>query len=111
MKPARLACLFLFLVAPIFAQSNPAHEINRRPAVRHATASPASPQASGLNFQPAVAYDSGGTYGYSLAVADVNGDGHFDLVVSNDTSATVGVLLGNVDGTFQSAVTYSSGGT
>ena len=35
-----------------------------------------------------------------MAVADVNGDGKPDLVVANDGSNTVSVLLGNGDGTF-----------
>ncbi len=61
-------------------------------------------------FQPAVIYDSGGTEAYSVAVADLNGDGKADLVVANSGSGTVGVLLGNGDGTFQSATTYGSGG-
>jgi hypothetical protein len=74
-------------------------------------------------FQAAVAYGSGGyTAGGSghgsVAVADVNGDGKPDLVVANECGnnrdcpayGTVGVLLGNGDGTFQSAVAYGSGG-
>ena len=69
-----------------------------------------SSQASGLNFANAVTFGSGGSEAYSIAVADVNGDGKPDLVVANANSATVGVLLGNGDGTFQTAVTYGSGG-
>jgi hypothetical protein len=67
-------------------------------------------------FQTAAAYGSGGYYANSVVVADVNGDGKPDLVVanlcadSNCTSATIGVLLGNGDGTFQAAVIYGSGG-
>jgi hypothetical protein len=70
-------------------------------------------------FKTAVTYGSGG-YGYginSVAVADVNGDGKPDVIVANYcsestdcTAGSVGVLLGNGDGTFQSAVTYSTGG-
>jgi hypothetical protein len=67
-------------------------------------------------FQPAVAYSSGGTAASSIAVADVNGDGHPDLIVANQcisatdcSNGTVGVLLGNGDGTFRAPVTYVAG--
>jgi hypothetical protein len=66
-------------------------------------------------FQPAVTYGSGGMFPVSVAVADVNGDGKPDLFVANECAdsncnSSVGVLLGNGDGTFRAAVTYSSGG-
>jgi hypothetical protein len=68
-------------------------------------------------FLPAVAYDSGGSDSdyreeqvAAVAVADVNGDGKPDIAVTNWSSNTVGVLLGNGDGTFQPVVTYNSGG-
>ncbi len=61
-------------------------------------------------FQPAVTYGSGGGAPFSVAVADVSGDGHPDLVVANSGADNVAVLLGNGDGTFQTAVSYSSGG-
>ena len=69
-------------------------------------------------FQAAVSYGSGGYEPSSIAVADVNGDGKPDLLVANRCGSSgsciigfVGVLLGNGDGTFQPAVTYSSGGS
>ncbi len=67
-------------------------------------------------FQPAVVYSSGGMYPRSVAVADVNGDGKPDLLVANECNdpncdGTVGVLLGNGNGTFQAVVTYNSGGS
>ena len=44
-----------------------------------------------------------------VAVADVNGDGKLDVVTSNRGTGTVGVLLGNGDGTFKPATTYPIG--
>ncbi len=77
----------------------------------------ASPGSSGLNFAAAVSYGSGGNGGNSIAVADLNGDQVPDLVVaswcatgSGCANGSVGVMLGNGDGTFQTAVPYASGG-
>jgi len=61
-------------------------------------------------FVPAVIYGSGGGGAQSLAVADVNGDGVPDLAIANYSAETIGILLGNSDGTFQAAVTYGPGG-
>lgn len=68
-------------------------------------------------FQAPVSYDTGARFADSIAVADVNWDGKPDLVVANRCSGadclsngSVGVLLGNGDGTFQPVVIYSSGG-
>jgi uncharacterized protein (DUF2141 family) len=70
-------------------------------------------------FQPAVLYSSGGAAATGIFVADVNGDGKLDLLVANYCGSgtiyscglgNVGVLLGNGDGTFQPAASYSSGG-
>ena len=67
-------------------------------------------------FRPPVAYNSGGSLAVSLAVADVNGDGKPDVVVANCTNCgslpgngSVGVLLGNGDGTFQAAQVFTTG--
>jgi hypothetical protein len=69
------------------------------------------------SFAPAVSYSSGGESAFSLAISDVNGDGHPDLVVANFCQSgncngvgQVGVLLGIGDGTFQAPVSYASGG-
>lgn len=64
-------------------------------------------------FQHATEYDSGGTEANWLAVADVNGDGKLDVVTANQFAwspnygpASIGVLLGNGDGSFQSVTKY-----
>jgi hypothetical protein len=44
-----------------------------------------------------------------LAVGDFNGDGKLDLVVSDYGYPQANVLLGNGDGTFQTATTYPTG--
>jgi hypothetical protein len=69
-------------------------------------------------FQPVVTYDAGGSFGSSVVVADVNGDGKADLIVASECPigscglpypGTIGVLLGNGDGTFQGPVIYAAG--
>jgi len=70
------------------------------------------------SLQAPITYDSGGFGATSIAIADVNGDGHPDLVVANYTVSNwqgnapglVSVLPGNGDGTFRVAVNYPSGG-
>src|SRR5262249_38154553 len=66
------------------------------------------------SFQPVQTYDSGADGAVYVAVADVNGDGKPDVLVSNLCYAcgngVVGVLLGNGDGSLQTAQTYSAGG-
>jgi len=70
------------------------------------------------SFQSAVTYQSGdGGWGTSAEAADVNGDGHPDLIVTDQCASAdcnnlglVGVLQGNGDGTFQTAITYNAGG-
>jgi large repetitive protein len=60
------------------------------------------------SFQPGVAFPVGtGMNAGALAVADFNGDGYADLVVSLVPSG-VSVLLGNGNGTFQSPILSSS---
>jgi hypothetical protein len=98
-------------------ESNNAGRSAATPSKRNRGADAGGPGAP--FFLPPVMYDPGGTGFsagfFSVAVADVNGDGKPDLLVSNYygcagcANGSVGVLLGNGDGTFQSAVTYDSG--
>ena len=60
-------------------------------------------------FYSAVNYDAD-DHPFSVAIGDLNGDGHPDLVVANEWSGNVSVLLGNGGGSFQSAVNYGAGG-
>ena len=59
---------------------------------------------SGMSFQAGP--ESGAPY---IAVGDFNGDGKADLAALNYNSNTVSVLLGNGDGTFQTAMTFGVG--
>jgi len=60
-------------------------------------------------FNPPINYDSGGYGPIAVALGDLNGDGKLDVVVANINSGTIGVLLGNGDGTFQPAKTFPAG--
>ncbi len=69
-------------------------------------------------FGPAITYPTLASTSTALAVADVNGDGKSDLLVTNACVAgdclglgSVSVLLGNGDGTFQAASLFETGGT
>src|SRR5947209_741440 len=61
-----------------------------------------------LNFGSPNSYPSG-TQPFTLAGADLNGDGKLDLAVGNTQSKDVSVLLGNGAGGFQAAVNYPLG--
>jgi hypothetical protein len=66
-------------------------------------------------FQPAITYPAGGQP-FAIAAGDFNSDGKLDLAVTNIcpsypncSGATVSIMLGNGDGTFQSQVQYPTG--
>ena len=62
-------------------------------------------------FQPAVNYFlGGGSNPVAVALGDFNHDGFLDMVAANTFTNVVGVLLGNGNGTFQTAVTYTVSG-
>ena len=58
-----------------------------------------NPAEANLLFYAAVNYDAD-DHPFSVAIGDLNGDGHPDLVVANEWSGNVSVLLGNGDGSF-----------
>jgi hypothetical protein len=61
-------------------------------------------------FGGAVNYGAGqGSDPVSIIVADLNGDGKPDLAVADNIQIWINVLLGNGDGTFQSAVGHEAG--
>ena len=77
---------------------------------------------SSVSFLPVVTYDPAGQSIF-ISIADVNGDANPDLLVTNAciavpgsnhnsdcSESSIGVLLGNGDGTFKPVVIYKSGG-
>jgi hypothetical protein len=71
---------------------------------------------NGVGTFPVVVNDADVYDTVSLAVADVNSDGHPDLLlanvcasISNCTNGVANVLLGNGDGTFGTTASYNSG--
>jgi len=65
-----------------------------------------SPLAFGSSFQAAGHYTVG-DHPLAIAAGDFNGDGKIDLAVAK-RDKTIGVLLGNGDGTFGEAAKYSA---
>ena len=116
MKPACVVCIFsIFASTVLLAQSNSVPPTNRLLVPTSAAAE--APQTPVSSFTAPVVYNSGGNGATSVAVADLNGDGKLDLVVTNEcansiscATGSVSVLMGTGDGTFLAAVHYSSGG-
>ncbi|MBF0462794.1 MAG: VCBS repeat-containing protein, partial [Magnetococcales bacterium] len=73
------------------------------------TTPPAAPGGGALTFASKVDYGVGSTPCSVISSVDVNGDGKADLLVANDSSNTVSVLLNNGDGTFATKVDYATG--
>lgn len=61
-----------------------------------------------MTFVPAANYTVGDSPN-AVVTADFNNDSRLDLATANFSSNSVSVLLGNADGTFQAAVTSSTG--
>src|SRR5271157_1775963 len=95
-----IAILILSVAFVALAQMPAAGQWSAQNEVVAAQLAPAAQKPQVL-FAKAVTYYSGGAFSQSLAVGDLNGDGKLDLVVGNNDSDTVSVLLGNGDGTFQ----------
>src|SRR5262249_12653842 len=60
------------------------------------------------SFQSAANFPTGKDP-FSVAVADLNGDGKQDLAIANSVSNSVSVLLGNGNGSFQDAANFPTG--
>lgn len=58
----------------------------------------------------ATTYDAGGNGEDNVSACDLDGDGILDLAVGNLYSNTMGVLLGNGDGTFRFVRSWPTGG-
>ena len=112
-KFSALSLVFLFpavLGTFMMAQSIATQNATANPVPQNSpSTSPAKPL-----FKPVVTYSDGGSLSWVLAVADVNGDGKPDVVVANfgatNQQPSVGVLIGNGNGTFQPVTTYDPGG-
>src|SRR5207253_10874781 len=70
---------------------------------------PTSALAQTVSFLDAGRDFAAGASPHSVAVGDFNGDGVPDLAVAGYGSNAVSVLLGNGDGTFQTALTFDAG--
>jgi len=114
-----IAILIVAIAVQAKAQTNPAgpRDIIDHPFLTQATAlagTSADPQP--LIFLPALDYSSGGLFAQAVIVADLNGDGKLDIVVSNyytlnfPAQGSVAVLLGNGDATFRAPLLYPAGG-
>jgi hypothetical protein len=69
---------------------------------------PAPSANAAVSFAPQITYPVGG-FPHSVAVGDFNGDHDPDLVVANELSNDVSVLLGGPGGTFGDQTTYPAG--
>jgi hypothetical protein len=64
-----------------------------------------------VSFLITATYATGGSRPENPVFADLNGDGKLDIAVPNKNSGTIGILIGNGDGTFQAAKTYAATAT
>jgi hypothetical protein len=99
-----------------FADIISADECGDDPECRDGTVSVLLGNGDGT-FQPRLVFAEG-IFPLSIAVADFDGDNHPDLAIANpcgtdeacSSLGTVGIMLGNGDGTFQPVVNYPTTG-
>jgi hypothetical protein len=104
----------IVIVRPFPAKASPNSSAHGAATVRSAPARSAR-KAKGNDgwypllplFVPPVSYPSNSNGNFATAVADLNHDGHIDVVLVGDFG--VSVFLGNGDGTLQTAVLYQTG--
>ena len=61
---------------------------------------------------PAMSFDTNGTHPYGIVSSDFNNDGNLDLVITNEASESISILLGQGNGSFQlPAMTFPIGGS
>ena len=77
-------------------------------SIRDVAGDPLTLQNAAAAFQNPQSFGTG-SEPYAVALADVNGDGIPDLVVANENSNTVSMLMGNGNGTFQAQLTFATG--
>jgi hypothetical protein len=92
----KLAILLVMLLLAVFSFTY--HSI-------HAAVPLAGPP---VNFQVLPSNLTGGNFADFPSIGDFNGDGRTDIAVANINSSNIGILLGNGDGTFQTAVLYAT---
>jgi hypothetical protein len=93
---------------PMSGKPSVASELGDKvPLVTHTAPGPRASDAENPVLFRRLTYDSGGRLAWSIAVADLNGDGKPDMVVAN-IEGQLGVLLGKGNGSFQPVVSYNS---
>ncbi len=101
----------LVLIHTAFKSLSPIRT-RRRPARRCAPASRTCLESLEdrclLSFSPGVNYTVG-DHPQAVVKGDFNGDGRLDLAVANINFSNVSVLLGNANGTFQTAQNFATG--